>query len=66
VSREIVTQEIAPNYFVYADKLATKSDSILVSLDDRDFDDGLRAVRAAAEAAPRPVIEPIDFLVFAP
>lgn len=65
VSCEIVFQEIAPDYSVYAGKLATKSDSILASLDDRDFEDGLRAVRAEAAAAPpRAVIEPIDFLVF--
>jgi SAM-dependent methyltransferase len=65
VSCEIVFQEIAPDYSVYAEKLATKSDSILASLDYRDFEDGLRAVRAeAAAAAPRAVIEPIDFLVF--
>ena len=64
-SAELVSQEIAPDYSVYADKLATKSDSILASLDDRDFEDGMRAIRAyAAATPPRPVIEPIDFLVF--
>jgi ubiquinone/menaquinone biosynthesis C-methylase UbiE len=64
-SCELVSQEIAPDYSIYADKLATKSDSILASLDERDLEEGLRAVRAyAAASPPRPVIEPIDFLVF--
>jgi ubiquinone/menaquinone biosynthesis C-methylase UbiE len=61
---ELVSQEIAPDYSIYADKLATKSDSILASLDDRDLEEGLRAIRAyAAATPPHPVIEPIDFIV---
>ena len=62
---EIITQQIAPDLFVYADKLATKSDSILASLDDADFDSGLQAMRShAASTDSRPVSEPIDFIVF--
>lgn len=62
---DVITQEIAPDLHAYADKLATKSDSILIRLANEDFDAGLRAVRhAAATTAPRPVTEPIDFVVF--
>jgi ubiquinone/menaquinone biosynthesis C-methylase UbiE len=57
-----ITQQVAPDFGVYADKLATKADSILVSLNDRDFDEGLARVRAMT--TPRPVVEPIDFVVF--
>jgi ubiquinone/menaquinone biosynthesis C-methylase UbiE len=65
VSVELITQEIASDYLVYADKLATKSDSILASLDNADFDRGLQAVRAQDPASlQRPVTEPIDFVVF--
>jgi hypothetical protein len=60
-----VTQEIAHDLWAYSDKLATKSDSILASLTDEEFDCGLKAVRSeAAVAAARAVVEPIDFLVF--
>jgi ubiquinone/menaquinone biosynthesis C-methylase UbiE len=65
LSCELVTQEIAADLWVYAEKLSTKSDSILASLTDEDFDCGLKAVRSeAAVAAVRAVVEPIDFLVF--
>jgi ubiquinone/menaquinone biosynthesis C-methylase UbiE len=65
VSAEVITQEIAPDLFAYSDKLATKSDSILVRLADEDFDAGLKALHArAAATAPHPVTEPIDFVVF--
>jgi ubiquinone/menaquinone biosynthesis C-methylase UbiE len=62
---DVITQEIAPDLLAYADKLATKSDSILIRLAGPDFDAGLQAVRAAAVTMPRhPVTEPIDFVVF--
>jgi ubiquinone/menaquinone biosynthesis C-methylase UbiE len=57
-----VVQQVAPDFGVYADKLATKADSILVALKDQDFDEGLARVRAVTE--PGPVVEPIDFVVF--
>jgi SAM-dependent methyltransferase len=66
VSTQLVIQEIAANLFAYADKLALKGDSILASLSDKEFHDGLHELRSAAAALPsRPVVEPIDFLVFA-
>jgi hypothetical protein len=65
LSSDVVTQEIAPNLFAYADKLATRSDSILVRLTDAEFDSGIQALRVAAATAPaRAITEPIDLLVF--
>jgi hypothetical protein len=65
LSEDVITQEIAPDLFAYSEKLATKSDSILIRLADEDFDSGLKAVRARAAAThPHPVTEPIDFVVF--
>jgi SAM-dependent methyltransferase len=61
VSR-VVTQEIAPDYTTYADKLALKADSILISLDDVEFATGINAVREAKFKGP--ILEPIDFVVF--
>jgi ubiquinone/menaquinone biosynthesis C-methylase UbiE len=58
----IITQQIAQDYHDFAEKLATKSDSILVSLKDQDFDEGLARVRA--EKRPGPIVEPIDLMVF--
>ena len=57
-----VWQQIAEDYSDYADKLATKSDSILVCLEDRDFEEGLARVRT--DKSPGPIVEPIDFIVF--
>ncbi|MDX6383280.1 MAG: hypothetical protein QOK48_853 [Blastocatellia bacterium] len=65
VSLELVTQEIAPSYAAYAEKLAAGADSVLASLDPRDFDAGMRALRAhAAQGESEPVFEPIDVFVF--
>jgi len=62
---EVVVQQIAADYAAYADKVALKTDSIVIQLDDKDFDVGMNALRsAAAMAPPRPVTEPIDFVVF--
>ena len=59
----LVTQQVASNIEEYADKIALKADSILVSLDDKEFDAGLAALRKERKAGP--VVEPIDFVVFA-
>ena len=65
VSVELITQQIAPDYLNYAEKLATKSDSILASLDDADFERGLQALRGQdPDLLRREVTEPIDFVVF--
>jgi hypothetical protein len=61
-----VVQEIAPNYSVFADRVAVGADSILTSLEPADFQAGLNALRLHAARAPaRPVTETIDFFVFA-
>jgi ubiquinone/menaquinone biosynthesis C-methylase UbiE len=57
-----VRQQIAPDFMTYAGKVALKADSVLVSLDDREFDAGMAMLRA--ERTPGPIVEPIDFLVF--
>ena len=57
-----MTQQIATNYSEYADKLSMKADSILISLDDSEFEAGIRAVRT--ETAIGPITEPINFIVF--
>jgi hypothetical protein len=65
LTSKVVVQEIAADYAAYADKVALKADSILVRLDEHDFEAGIRALRSsAATMKQRPVTEPIDFLVF--
>ena len=62
---ELVTQEIAPSYAAYAEKLAAGADSVLASLSRRDFDAGMKALRAqAAHSDGGAVFEPIDVFVF--
>ncbi len=65
VTVELVTQEIAPTYAAYAEKLAAGADSVLASLSRRDFDAGMRALRVhAAHGDGEAVFEPIDVFVF--
>ena len=67
LASEIITQTIARDWTVYAEKLAAGGDSVLARLNPQDFDDGLAAVRrhAATTAGLRPVVEPIDLFVLA-
>lgn len=64
LSHEPVTQEIAPSYAAYAEKLAAGADSVLAKLSPRDFDTGLNALRAHAAVNDGAVFEPIDVFVF--
>jgi ubiquinone/menaquinone biosynthesis C-methylase UbiE len=65
VATELVVQQIAPTYEAYADKLTAGGDSILASLNARDLEEGLSALRRhAARVDPQPVTEPIDVFVF--
>ncbi len=66
VHHELVPSEAANNWVEYAERLGYRADSILVQLPDREFEQGLEAVRSYAEAAPphEPVVEPVDFFVF--
>jgi ubiquinone/menaquinone biosynthesis C-methylase UbiE len=62
---DVVVQEVAPDYLAYSEKLALKADSIIASLDDKEFEAGLQTLRShASTTPPRPVTEPIDLLVF--
>ena len=65
IASQIITQTIAPDWNVYAEKLAAGGDSVLASLSHQDFDSGLAAVRRHAATADgrRPVVEPIDLFV---
>jgi ubiquinone/menaquinone biosynthesis C-methylase UbiE len=65
VTLDLVTQEIAPSYAAYAEKLAAGADSVLISLSPRDFDAGMEALRNhAAHNDSEAVFEPIDVFVF--
>ena len=65
VSSDIIIQTIAPDYAVYAEKLAAGADSVLAQLSPSDFQAGIQATRAhAAGAGDKPVCEPIDVFVF--
>ena len=66
VGHELVRHEVAENWKTYADKLAFRTDSILVQLSDQEFEQGLAAARQYAAAAPpaESVSELVDFFVF--
>lgn len=65
VTLEVITQTIAPNHLVFADKLATGSDSVLAQLSQDEFQAGIEAVRAHASRVNNEAItEPIDLFVF--
>ena len=65
VALDLITQTVAPDWDIYADKIAANADSVLARLTREDFDDGLAAVRQhAAVAQAHAVVEPIDLFVF--
>ena len=65
VTLDLITQTIAPNHMVYADKLATGADSVLAQLSQDEFQAGIEAVRAHASRVNNEAItEPIDLFVF--
>jgi hypothetical protein len=65
VAIDIITQQVSPDLWGYAEKIASGADSILARLDQADFDRGLAVLRAyAATVPPQPVYEPIDVFVF--
>lgn len=65
VKLDVITQTIAPDHMVYADKLATGSDSVLAQLSQDEFQAGIEAVRAHASRVNNEAItEPIDLFVF--
>jgi ubiquinone/menaquinone biosynthesis C-methylase UbiE len=65
VAVDVVTQEIAPTFQRYAEKLSAGADSVLASLSQTDFEAGLEALRShAARVESEAVYEPIDVFVF--
>jgi SAM-dependent methyltransferase len=64
---EVVTQVIAPDWASFAEKSATRADSFLARISDRDFARGIAALRAHGAGADSddPVTEEIDWFVFA-
>ena len=65
VASQTITQTIASDWTIYAEKLAAGGDSVLARLRRQDFDQGLAAVRRHATVdGLRPVVEPIDLFVF--
>jgi ubiquinone/menaquinone biosynthesis C-methylase UbiE len=65
VTLELITQTIAPNHMVFADKLAMGADSVLAQLSQEEFQAGIEAVRAHASRVNNEAItEPIDLFVF--
>lgn len=65
VTLDLITQTIAPNHTVFADKLAVGADSVLARLNQNEFQAGIDAVRAHASRVNNEAItEPIDLFVF--
>jgi ubiquinone/menaquinone biosynthesis C-methylase UbiE len=65
VASDVIMQTIAPNWSVYADRLALGGDSILARLDSNEFAEGLAAIRRhAASVGDERITEPIDLFVF--
>lgn len=61
----VVTQQVAPSYLAYADKLAAGADSVLAGLSQSDFDAGLQALRSHATGDHSgAVFDQIDIFVF--
>ena len=65
VATVCITQTIATDWNAYAEKLAAGGDSVLAQLSSEDFEHGLAALKhRATHERDRPVVEPIDLLVF--
>lgn len=65
ITGDVVTQEIAPNYGAYAEKLSAGADSVLARLSRSDYEVGMSALRLhAARIDNQAVFEPIDVFVF--
>jgi ubiquinone/menaquinone biosynthesis C-methylase UbiE len=65
IAQDVITQTIAPDWAAYADKLTTRSDSVLARLSDEDLERGIAAIRRhGIGRPPEAVVEPIDLFVF--
>ncbi len=62
---ELVSHEVAPNWRIYAEKMAAGADSILAQLSEREFLEGMRLLNQhAAIAGDDPVSEVVDLFGF--
>lgn len=62
---ELVRNEVATNWRIYADKIAAGADSILAQLSEAEFRDGMRLLnRHALTSSSEPVIEVVDLFAF--
>lgn len=62
---DVIRQQVAPSFEAYADKIATRADSVIASLEPADFEAGMAALRAHAARNPGvAVFEPVDVFVF--
>ena len=65
VDTDLITQQIAPDYVGYAEKIAAGADSVLARLSPNEFRAGMEALQAhATRSGDKPVTEPIDVFVF--
>ena len=66
LSREVVTQEFAPSFRAYYERMAQRALSTFELISDEDFETGLAAMKAVAdsEREPAPVLEHVDLVVF--
>jgi hypothetical protein len=63
---DLFVQRVASTCAAYADRIAAGGDSVLAELDPKEFEAGLKALRAhAAGVDPKTVTKPIDFFAFA-
>jgi ubiquinone/menaquinone biosynthesis C-methylase UbiE len=62
---EKISQTVAPNWSVFADRLSAGGDSVLARLSTDELETGLAAMRRyGAEAGETPIVEAIDLFVF--
>ena len=62
---ELVRNEVASNWQIYADKIAAGADSILAQLSEAEFRDGLWLLTQHAQNAPAvPILEVVDLFAF--
>jgi SAM-dependent methyltransferase len=62
---ELVRNEVASNWRIYAEKIAAGADSILAQLSENEFRDGMRLLNEhAATAGDVPVVEVVDLFAF--
>jgi SAM-dependent methyltransferase len=66
IADEVVWQETSPSLRAYHDRLKLRAVSTLELLPDHEFDEGIARLGLAAEqeVEPRPVVAPVDLLVF--